>query len=185
MIRMKMRQTKKQTNGKMRWASLLLALLLCVSALGFAACGNDSEGGNSETAGSGSSTTEGASSEDQVETVKISVDCETLLAVDPAKAAEFSKDGIILEEGEVTLKSGQTALDALRETGLDFVDAGGYISEINGLGAGIAGDMSGWLFIVNGEMPSLGADALEVKAGDVIQWRYSCDGGADIGFSWD
>lgn len=169
----------------MRWASLILALLLCVSALGIAACGKDDGGGDSDTPANGAASSEGIQTEDQTQIVKISIDCEALLAVDAAKAAEFSEEGVILKEQEVTLKSGQTALDALRETGLDFVDAGGYISEINGLGAGVAGDMSGWLFIVNGEMPSFGADSLEVKEGDVIQWRYSCDGGADIGFSWE
>lgn len=59
----------------------------------------------------------------------------------------------------------------------------GNFYESNGLGSGSYNTMSGWMFTVNNENPGLGADAVSVKAGDVIRWQFSVYGyGADIGF---
>jgi len=36
--------------------------------------------------------------------------------------------------------------------------------------------MSGWLYRVNGKLPNYGASNYSVKAGDHIEWLYTCTG---------
>lgn len=78
---------------------------------------------------------------------------------------------------ELSLDEGATVYDALVATGAD-VNAqdsqyGMYVAGINGLASGDHGDMSGWLFAVNGETPSEGASKVELKDGDVVTWTYT------------
>ena len=76
--------------------------------------------------------------------------------------------------------SGLTARDAAEvlsvATGADVnasdSDYGMYVAGINGLAGGDFGDMSGWMFEVNGEMAEVGCSQLEVADGDVITWTY-------------
>ena len=84
-------------------------------------------------------------------------------------------------EGEVTsseveVDEGATVYDALVATGVDVnasdSDYGMYVAGINGLAGGDFGDMSGWMFEVNGEMAEVGCSQLEVADGDVITWTY-------------
>ena len=51
-------------------------------------------------------------------------------------------------------------------------DYGMYVQGINGLAGGDFGDMSGWMFEVNGEMAEVGCSQYELKAGDVVTWTY-------------
>ena len=41
-----------------------------------------------------------------------------------------------------------------------------------GLAGGDFGDMSGWMFEVNGEMAEVGCSQYELSAGDVVTWTY-------------
>jgi hypothetical protein len=150
----------------MRFAAVCFAVVLMVFS--FAACGGSSSG----AASAGSAT--------------VSVDCSALAEVNPDLAAKYAEEGWILEPTALEITDGLTVYDTLDALGIDFVDAGGYVSEINGLGhEAAAGDFSGWLFLVNGEGPSVSATEIEVKDGDVIEWRYSCDGGPDVGIVWE
>ena len=51
-------------------------------------------------------------------------------------------------------------------------DYGMYVQGINGLAGGDFGDMSGWMFEVNGEMAEVGCSQYELKSGDVVTWTY-------------
>lgn len=51
-----------------------------------------------------------------------------------------------------------------------------YIRGIGYLYEKEAGDMSGWLYRVNGKLPNYGASNYSVKAGDHIEWLYTCTG---------
>ncbi len=44
-----------------------------------------------------------------------------------------------------------------------------------------AGALSGWMYSVNGVFPNYGCSQYVLQAGDVIQWHYTCDLGADLG----
>ena len=81
-----------------------------------------------------------------------------------------------LSSYDVELVEGSTVYDALVATGADVnasdSDYGMYVQGINGLAGGDFGDMSGWMFEVNGEMAEVGCSQLEVADGDVITWTY-------------
>ena len=77
---------------------------------------------------------------------------------------------------DVDVPEGSTVYDALVATGADVnatdSDYGMYVQGINGLATGDYGDMSGWMFEVNGEMAEVGCSELEVADGDAIVWTY-------------
>ena len=41
--------------------------------------------------------------------------------------------------------------------------------------------MSGWMYSVNSWFPNYGCSQYEVSDGDMIEWRYTCDLGRDVG----
>ncbi|MFZ5595833.1 MAG: S-layer homology domain-containing protein [Bacillota bacterium] len=78
--------------------------------------------------------------------------------------------------GSVTVsktgKWGLTALGALHATGLLYTESGGFVSSI----AGQANSgMKGWMYKVNGTVPSMVASAKTVNEGDRVIWWYSSD----------
>jgi len=56
-----------------------------------------------------------------------------------------------------------------------------YIEGICNLYAFDAGALSGWMYSVNDTFPNYGCSQYTVQPGDVIQWHYTCDLGADLG----
>ena len=42
----------------------------------------------------------------------------------------------------------------------------------------MAGDMSGWLYLVDGVTPNVGSSACKLKGGEHIEWTYTCSGRA-------
>lgn len=81
-----------------------------------------------------------------------------------------------LTTSELTLPEGATAYDALVATGADVnasdSDYGMYVAGINGLASGDFGEMSGWMFEVNGEMSDKGCSECVLADGDVVTWLY-------------
>ena len=55
-----------------------------------------------------------------------------------------------------------------------------YISGINYLYEFALGDLSGWIYFVNGESPSVSCDQYQLKDGDFVEWLYSCELGNDL-----
>ena len=37
------------------------------------------------------------------------------------------------------------------------------------------GDLSGWMYNVNGESAPVGASSMKLKAGDFVEWYYTVD----------
>jgi hypothetical protein len=56
-----------------------------------------------------------------------------------------------------------------------------YIEGINNLYEFDAGELSGWMYKVNGWFPNYGSSRYVLKDGDVIEWVYTCDLGRDVG----
>ena len=81
-----------------------------------------------------------------------------------------------LTSAEVEVPEGASAYDALLATGADVnasdSEYGMYVQGINGLAGGDFGDMSGWMLEVNGEMAEVAGSELELSAGDVATWLY-------------
>ena len=96
-------------------------------------------------------------------------------------------DGYILKETEFEIDEGQTVYDILieaaRQYGISVDHKGGsdivYISGINYLYELDYGDLSGWVYKVNGQLPSVGCAGYKLSDGDVIEWCYTLDLGND------
>lgn len=81
------------------------------------------------------------------------------------------------EEKEMDLHEGDTVYDILLATGAEIADSdtgtGKAIESINGLENGSRGDMSGWMYTVNGKSPMDYSDKFEVSDGDSIVWEFA------------
>ena len=56
-----------------------------------------------------------------------------------------------------------------------------YIKGIHNLYEFDCGNLSGWMYKVNGWFPNYGCSRYSLKQGDVIEWVYTCDLGRDVG----
>ena len=85
----------------------------------------------------------------------------------------------MLYDGGGTVDKGVTVYEALVDTGLDLkVNSSSGSAYVDGIGDVVAsetGSTAGWLFTVNGEVPSVGADQVVIADGDVIAWTFYTD----------
>lgn len=103
-------------------------------------------------------------------------------------------DGTLLDEW-VSIDNSSTMMSVLVSAleGKGFTQTGAesnYVTEINGLKAGDAGYMSGWMGTINDWFADEGYDAFSVangtlESGDELCFVYSNAWGADIGSLWD
>lgn len=158
--------------------------------------GGDSNGGGSAPS-SGSS--QGLTSQEAAEQVTISITAATLLdnmdKFDSAKKSLLPEDGVLVSTRSVPFKEDSTVFDALvavtkdQRVHMEYVSTplykSNYIEGIANIYEMDAGPLSGWMYKVNGVFPSVGCGRYELKAGDVIEWIYTCDLGRDIGGDWN
>lgn len=128
-------------------------------------------------------------------TCTLSVRCDTILnnmaALSPEKAGLVPSDGVILAETTVTFYEGESVFNLLsremkkNKIHLEFVNTpiytSAYIEGIGNLYEFDCGELSGWMYKVNGQFPNHGCSQHLLKAGDKIEWIYTCDLGRDIG----
>lgn len=103
-------------------------------------------------------------------------------------------DGILLDEW-VSIDDSSTMMSVLVTAldGKNYTQTGAednYITEINGLKAGDAGYMSGWMGTINDWFADEGYDAFSVangtlESGDELCFVYSNAWGADVGSLWN
>lgn len=136
-----------------------------------------------------------AAPEDNAYTCTLSVSCAVLLEyleeLSPEKAELVPSDGWILAPTEVTFYEGESVFQVLQRTckqleiHLEFentpVYQSAYIEGIHNLYELDCGALSGWMYCVNGWFPNYGCSRYLLQQGDVVEWRYTCDLGADIG----
>lgn len=139
--------------------------------------------------------TEATKATETSDVVNLKVDCSTALdkLPDSLKNSDFiPSDGIILET-TVAIEEGDTCYTvltkALNEKQIQF-DASGegdsvYVTGISHLYGGDCGDMSGWMVSLNGDFNSVSANSTELKPNDTVEWLYTCDMGADIGYVYE
>lgn len=166
--------------------------------------GNSSSFGDSQNSSTGSQNSSGSSQSgnqendspaEETHTCKISIDCKTILNnmddLNKAKSDFVPSDGWILYLSEVEYTPGETVYDVLyrvcRETDIHMeasytpAYSSYYVEGINQLYEFDCGSLSGWMYSVNGWFPNYGCSQYEVSDGDVIEWRYTCDLGRDVG----
>ena len=122
-----------------------------------------------------------------VGTVTMTIRCDTI--VGKTDNEYVPKNGVILDTTEFDLAEGETVYDILSEAartyGIQTENSGGasfvYISGINYIYELEYGDLSGWMYHVNGESPSVSWDEYVLSDGDKIEWLYTCDIGNDWG----
>ena len=119
----------------------------------------------------------------------ISISCADVLSnidiCEPETAAVIPKDGWILRPVTVTFTEGESVFDVLqrvcRENNIhiEYNTAAGYNSAyIEGIGNLYefdAGELSGWIYSVNGWFPNYGSSRYQLKDGDTVCWVYSVD----------
>ena len=140
-------------------------------------------------------TTEQKPTEEQTYTCTISINCDNILKnwnmLDKSKQSCVPADGWILKEVEVEFKKGQTVFDVLKditkkksiqlEYSFTALYGSYYIEGIHNLYEFDCGELSGWEYCVNGKFPAFGCSKYVLKDGDKIEWKYTCDLGADVG----
>ena len=125
----------------------------------------------------------------------ISTSCATILdnmeKCDKDKRELVPEDGWILEPTEVVFFEGESVFQVLKRTckqngiHMEFENTpiynSAYIEGINNLYEFNVGKLSGWMYSVNGWFPNYGCSRYALKDGDVVEWRYTCDLGYDVG----
>ena len=128
-------------------------------------------------------------------TCTISISCATILDnigwLDPEKVELVPEDGWILRPTEVTFYEGESVFNILARTckqngiHMEFQNTpmynSAYIEGIHNLYEFDCGDLSGWMYKVNGWFPNYGCSRYGLKEGDVIEWVYTCSLGIDVG----
>ena len=92
------------------------------------------------------------------------------------KAALIPEDGILLDK-DATFTPGESAyavmLRILQKEKIHFdADPSNYFLAIGNLYAGDCGEMSGWIYSVNGESPMVGAADYVLQEGDTLRFYY-------------
>lgn len=125
----------------------------------------------------------------------ISISCATILnnldLCDPEKKELVPENGWILEPMTVTFYEGESVFNVLQRTckqqkiHMEFEDTpmynSAYIEGIHNLYEFDVGEQSGWMYSVNGWLPNYGCSRYQMQDGDVVEWVYTCDYGADVG----
>lgn len=131
-------------------------------------------------------------------TCTLYIECSTILnnmdQFDMDKVDVLPQDGVIYSAKKVTFYEGESVFDVLlRETQknrihMEYTMTPGYnsnyIKGINNLYERDCGELSGWMYSVNGWFPNYGCSRYQLKDGDVIEWHYTCDLGRDFGVTW-
>ena len=125
----------------------------------------------------------------------LSISCETLLndaaKLSPEKIELVPEDGFILQPVTVTFYDGESVFNVLQREmkknriHMEFVSTAifnsAYIEGIGNIYEFDSGELSGWMYKVNGWFPNYGCSRYQLEEGDVIEWVYTCNLGRDIG----
>ena len=125
----------------------------------------------------------------------ISISCATILdnmeLCKKDKRELVPEDGWILEPIEVVFYEGESVFNVLQRTcrqqkiHMEFSNTpiynSAFIEGINNLYEFDVGELSGWMYSVNGWFANYGCSRYALKDGDVVEWVYTCDLGTDVG----
>ena len=132
---------------------------------------------------------------DTAYTCTFSIECSTILnnlsMLEPEKLEMVPYDGVILAEITVAFYEGESVFDVLQRVCIEnkiHMEASwtpmynsAYIEGIHNLYEFDCGALSGWMYKVNGWYPNYGCSRYQLQDGDVVEWRFTCDLGNDIG----
>ena len=108
----------------------------------------------------------------------------------PEKHSLVPSDGVIFAKKEVEFFQGESVFDMLKremvanKIHFEFSTTPGYnssyIEGINNLYEFDCGELSGWIYTVNGKTPNYGSSSYILSDGDDVEVLYSCDLGRDV-----
>lgn len=138
--------------------------------------------------------TTGEAPQGQAMSCTIIIRCDNALAsqkLDAEIAAILPADGVILTVENAVVNQGESAFVLLQREArqnkihLEFTKTpaynSAYIEGIGNLYEMDCGELSGWVYKVNGAWPGYGCSRYALQDGDVIEWLYTCDLGKDVG----
>ena len=131
-------------------------------------------------------------------TCTFSIECSTILNnlsdLDPDKRELIPSNGVILAPAKVTFYEGESVFDVLqrvcKEKGIHLESSwtpiynSAYIEGIHNLYEFDCGELSGWMYRVNGWYPNYGCSRYQLVDGEKVEFRYTCDLGKDVGCEW-
>ena len=131
-------------------------------------------------------------------TCTFSIECSTILNnladLDPDKRELVPSNGVILAPTKVTFYEGESVFDVLqrvcKEKGIHLESSwtpiynSAYIEGIHNLYEFDCGELSGWMYRVNGWYPNYGCSRYQLADGEKVEFRYTCDLGKDVGCEW-
>jgi hypothetical protein len=132
---------------------------------------------------------------DEQKTCTLSISCKAVLdhmeLLDEDKWELIPEDGVLYGAKAVTFYEGESVLNVLqremKQAGIQMefqntpVYNTAYILGIANLYEFDVGELSGWVYEVNGWFPNYGCSRYQLQNGDVINWHYTCDLGKDVG----
>ena len=128
--------------------------------------------------------------ENAIGSVTMEIRCDTIAG--KSDSEHIPADGVILPPVAFDIEVGDTVFDILTEAaqtyGIQIENKGSagsahgmvYISGINYIYEFDFGDLSGWVYHVNGITPSKSCGEYELSDGDRIEWLYTCEIGHDL-----
>jgi hypothetical protein len=117
--------------------------------------------------------------------VTVSIRCDALIG---HNNPYIPSDGVILASSEIQIEEGGTVFDAVKEATRRHIipmeykgetSGATYISGLNYLYEFDYGDLSGWMYAVNGMTPGLGCAEYTLEEGDTVLWYYTLESGND------
>ena len=128
-------------------------------------------------------------------TCTLSVQCTTILEnldkFDKSKRQILPLDGVIFPATMVTFTQGESVFNLLqremKRAGIHFeftsvpVYNSNYIEGIGNIYELDCGELSGWVYKVNGQVPIYGCSRYQLQDGDVVEFVYTCNMGRDVG----
>lgn len=128
----------------------------------------------------------------------LSVTCKTILdnmnRFNKDKLEVLPADGVIYPARTVAFYEGESVFNVLQremkkhkihmEFEMTPIFNSNYIEGINNIYEFDCGELSGWMYKVNGWFPNYGCSRYQLKDGDVIELVYTCDLGRDLGEEW-
>jgi hypothetical protein len=164
--------------GKRNRKSYLFVLILTAAAAGLVCATNIQTRSQYYSGTAAASGTAGK--------VTMTIRCDTVAG--KSDSSHIPASGVILPATEFPIDGGNTVYTVLtaaaRQYGIQMESRGSaktaYIAGIQYLYEFDFGDLSGWIYRVNGETPSVGCGECELKDGDRVEWLYSCSLGDDL-----
>ncbi len=155
---------------------------------------NEIKNENSQMNAESEETTSPAPEKEKSLTCTLLVKCDTIFKnmdlLKAEKADIIPKDGIIYKNKTAEFTAGESVFELLKREmknnniHLEFEITPAYntayIEGIANLYEFDCGELSGWLYKVNGKIPSVGCSQYILSDGDIVEILYTCDMGNDL-----